>query len=137
MPKPLLMPLSPCLGAYGLPTMLTLDRDVRWVGSATQRDFPSALLQFLYCVGVHPNILPPHHPELNCYVERYNKSYKQGCILVYRPTTVEEVRTVTEHFQQHYNLERPRSVTQLSQSPTGCGSSRLADPSHLTRECRS
>jgi hypothetical protein len=45
----------------GLPATLTMDRDVRWVGSATQRDFPSALLQFLSCVGVQPNVLPPHH----------------------------------------------------------------------------
>ena len=44
------------LRTYGLPTMLTLDRDVRWVGSAGQRDFPSALLQFLYCIGVIPNV---------------------------------------------------------------------------------
>jgi hypothetical protein len=36
------------LREYGLPATLTMDRDVRWVGSATQRDFPSALLQFLY-----------------------------------------------------------------------------------------
>jgi hypothetical protein len=49
------------LRLYGLPEMLTLDRDVRWVGSATQRDFPSALVQFLYCLGVFPNILPPRH----------------------------------------------------------------------------
>src|SRR5579859_1871874 len=89
------------------------------------------------CWGTPQYLAAASSMPLNCYVERYNKSYKQGCILVYRPTTVEEVRTVTEHFQQHYNLERPRSVTQLSQSPTGCGSSRLADPSHLTRECRS
>ncbi len=53
------------LRQYGLPGRLTFDRDVRWVGSAGQRDFPSALCQFLYAVGVQPNILPPQHPELN------------------------------------------------------------------------
>ncbi|HYU71933.1 MAG TPA: hypothetical protein VEL31_04550 [Ktedonobacteraceae bacterium] len=51
------------LRTYGLPATLTMERDVRWVGSAAQRDFPSARLQFLYCVGVQPNVLPPHHPE--------------------------------------------------------------------------
>jgi hypothetical protein len=35
------------LRGSGLPATLTMDRDVRWVGSATQRDFPSALLRFL------------------------------------------------------------------------------------------
>jgi transposase InsO family protein len=87
--------------------MLTMDRDVRWVGSASQRDFPSALLQFLSCIGVQPNVLPPHHPELNCYVERSNKTYKKECLEVFRPGTLEEVKTITNAFQQHYNQERP------------------------------
>jgi hypothetical protein len=42
----------------GCPKMLTFDRDPRWVGSATARDFPSALCQFLGCVGIPPNVLP-------------------------------------------------------------------------------
>src|SRR5260370_17082206 len=77
------------------------------VGSATQRDFPSALLQFLYCIGVQPNVLPPHHPELNCYVERYNKTYKKKCVEIYRPTTLEEARTFTPSFHHPYNATRP------------------------------
>ncbi len=95
------------LREYGLPAILTIDRDVRWVGSATQRDFPSALLQFLYSVGVQPNVLPPHHPELNCYVERYHKTYKKECLDIFCPTTIEEVKALTEEFRQHYNQERP------------------------------
>lgn len=105
------------LRAYGLPTMLTLDRDVRWEGLATQRDFPSALLQFLYCIGVHPNVLPPHHPELNGYVERYHKTYKKECLEILRPGTLEEVRTVTEHFQHHYNVERPHQGRSCCNQP--------------------
>jgi hypothetical protein len=105
------------LRLYGLPTMLTLDRDVRWVGSATGRDFPSALLQFLYCIGVQPNVLPPHHPELNCYVERYHKTYKQECLAIFRPGTLEEVRTVREPFQQHYNAQRPHQGRSCGNQP--------------------
>jgi hypothetical protein len=105
------------LHKYGLPAMLTMDRDVRWVGSATQRDFPSALLQFLYGIGVQPNVLPPHHPELNCYVERYNKTYKKECLEISRPGTLEEVRTVTELFQRHYNQERPHQGRSCRNQP--------------------
>jgi len=105
------------LRSYSLPVMLTMDRDVRWVGSATQRDFPSALLQFLYCIGVQPNVLPPHHPELNCYVERYNKTYKKECLEISRPATLEEIRTVTEHFQHHYNAERPHQGQSCRNQP--------------------
>jgi hypothetical protein len=60
------------LQEYGLPQMLTFDRDPRFVGSAGSRDFPSALTRFLLCVGIQPNILPPQHPELNGFVEWYH-----------------------------------------------------------------
>jgi hypothetical protein len=101
----------------GLPTMLTFDRDPRWVGSATQRDFPSALVQFLYCIGVQPNILPPHHPELNAFVESYHRSFKEEALLRQRPGTLEEVREVTENYQRHYNLERPHQGRSCHHQP--------------------
>lgn len=91
----------------GVPPMLTFDRDPRWVGSASGRDFPSALCQFLACIGCQPNVLPPRHPELNCYVERYNRTYKHEWVLIHHPTTLEEVRSVTEAFVQHYTTARP------------------------------
>jgi hypothetical protein len=78
-------------------------------GLATRRHaiFGSRLCHFLSCVGVQPNILPPHRPDLNAYVERYHRTYKHSCLLVHRPSTLEEVRTVTEAFVQHYNEQRP------------------------------
>jgi len=54
---------------------------------------------------------------LNCYVERYNKSYKQECIQISRPGTLEEVRTVTKLFQQHYNFERPHQGRSCGNQP--------------------
>jgi hypothetical protein len=65
------------LRRYGCPTTLTFDRDPRWIGSATARDFPSALCQFLHCVGIQPHILPPRRPDLNCSVERYHRTRHQ------------------------------------------------------------
>lgn len=111
------------LRRYGLPQQLTFDRDPRWVGSATQRAFPSALCRFLHCVGVQPNVLPPKHPELNCYVERYHRSYKAECLLRERPSTLEEVRAVTEQYVHHYNMERPHQGRSCRNQPP-----RLAHP---------
>jgi transcriptional regulator with XRE-family HTH domain len=51
---------------HGLPAMLTFDNDPRFVGSASGRDFPSALVRFLLCLGVQPNVIPPHRPEPPC-----------------------------------------------------------------------
>jgi transposase len=66
------------LREYGLPAMLTFDNDARFVGSASGRDFPSALVRFLLCVGVEPNVCPPHQPQkmptLNDFTARLVKS---------------------------------------------------------------
>ena len=95
------------LQRYGLPTMLTFDRDPRWVGSASGRDFPSAFVRFLLCLGILPNICPPHRPDKNCYVERLHRTYKYECEFLHRPATIEQVCEVTDAFMQHYNAERP------------------------------
>ena len=95
------------LRRYGLPPMLTFDRDPRWVGSASGRDFPSAFVRFLLCLGIEPKVCPPHRPDKNCYVERFHRTYKEECLLVHRPGTLSQVREVTEAFMTHYNTERP------------------------------
>jgi hypothetical protein len=61
------------LREHGLPAMLTFDNDPRFVGSPSGRDFPSALVRFLLCLGVIPNVLPPRRPDLNAYVERVRR----------------------------------------------------------------
>lgn len=95
------------LEEYGCPSMMTFDRDPRWVGSSSGRDFPSALRRMLLCLGIQTNVCPPHRPDKNPYVERYHKTYGQECLEVFRPGTLEQVCEVTEVFKQHYNQERP------------------------------
>jgi transposase InsO family protein len=96
------------LRGSGLPPMLTFDRDPRWVGSQSGRDFPSALRRFLLCLDIHPNVCPPHQPQKQAYVERYHRSYKYECVLVHRPGTLQEASDVTRAYQEHYNWQRPR-----------------------------
>jgi len=95
------------LRQYGRPRQMTFDRDPRWVGSVSGRDFPSPLRRLLLCLGITPHICPPHRPDKNAYVERYHRTYGQECLQVHRPSTFQEVREVTEAFLQHYNHERP------------------------------
>ncbi len=45
--------------------------------------------------------------ESNAYVERFHRTYGQECLQIYHPSTLQEVREVTEAFLQHYNYERP------------------------------
>ena len=54
--------------------VLTFDRDHRWVGSASGRDFPSAFQRFLWCLGIEPNVCPLQRPDLNAFVESYHRT---------------------------------------------------------------
>jgi hypothetical protein len=60
-----LQAIAEVLEHQGKPACITLDRDPRWVGSASGRDFPSAFLRFLLCLGIEPHVCPPHRPDLN------------------------------------------------------------------------
>ncbi|OLB33956.1 MAG: hypothetical protein AUF64_02555 [Chloroflexi bacterium 13_1_20CM_54_36] len=61
----LLEAVAQFLCEHGLPQMLTFDNDPRFGESASGRDFPSALVRFLWCVGVTANVIPPHRPDKN------------------------------------------------------------------------
>lgn len=52
---------------FGLPRQLTFDRDPRFVGSAGMDDFPAPFVRFLLCLGVTPDICPPHRPDKKGY----------------------------------------------------------------------
>jgi hypothetical protein len=54
------------LHQHGLPGMLTFDNDPRFVGSASGRDFPSALVRFLWCVGVTQSADPAASTRQEC-----------------------------------------------------------------------
>ncbi len=102
---------------HGLPGMLTFDNDPRFVGSASGRDFPSALVRFLLCLGVIPHVIPPHRPDKNAYVERFHRSLGQECLQVHRPGTLSEVSELTEAFLVHYNSERPNQARSCGNQP--------------------
>jgi hypothetical protein len=66
------------LQRYGLPPKITFDRDPRFVGGATGRDFPSPLVRFLLCLGIQPHLCPPHRPTRTRLwkdtIERFTRS---------------------------------------------------------------
>jgi Integrase core domain len=117
-----------CLRRTGLIGKLTFDHDPRWVGSPNGRDFPSALIRFLLCVGVTPNLCPPRRPDRKGYVERLIKSYQAECIRRDQPSTDEAAREVTEAFLAHYHDERPHQGRGMRNLPP-----RVAFPTLPTR----
>ncbi len=115
------------LREQGRPSMLTFDNDPRFVGSASGRDFPSAMVRDLVCVGVEPHVCPPHRPDKNAYVERFHRTLGEECLSVQRPGTVEQVKEATENFLHHYNEERPNQARSCGNQPP-----RVACPSFPT-----
>jgi transposase InsO family protein len=109
--------LASTLARYGRPQCITLDRDVRWVGSPAGSDFPAALLRFGACLGIEIHVCDPHHPQQNAFVERFHRSYQEECLALDRPATLEQARSVTETFVQHYNVERPNQALSCGNRP--------------------
>ncbi len=71
---------------HGLPSSITLDRDIRWVGAPQGSDFPAALVRFCHALGVAVVLCDPHHPQQNGFVERYHRTLNQVCLKRERPT---------------------------------------------------
>jgi hypothetical protein len=112
-----LLAVAQTLVVHGLPDQITFDRDPRFVGSWSGRDFPSALLRFLLCLGVQPDVCPPQRPDRNGFVERFNRSYDEECLSTTRPDTLDKTIIVTDEYRQHYNLERPNQALSCKNQP--------------------
>ncbi len=112
-----LLALTNTLLLNGVPQSITFDRDPRWVGSWTTGDFPSAMVRYLLCLGIQVIICPPHHPNRNAFVERFNRTQDEECLQVYRPATVEDTCQVTQDFRWHYNHERPNQALSCGNRP--------------------
>ena len=101
----------------GCPDRIVLDRDPRWVGSWTAKDFPSPMLRFLQCLGIDPRVCPPQQPEKNPFVERYHKNFKYECQLIEQPQNLAQTREVNQPYVHFYNYERPNQAITCGNQP--------------------
>ena len=101
----------------GCPDRIRLDREPRWVGRWTAKDFPSPWLGFLHCVGIAPQVCPPQPPDKNPFVERYPRNFKYAGQWLEQPadlTSPVEVHPRDVHF---YNFERPTPAITCAHPP--------------------
>jgi hypothetical protein len=110
-------PVVDTLRHYGLPDVVGFDRDPRFVGSASGRDFPSPFVRFWQCLGVQVYICPPRRPDKNAFVERFHRSLGEECLDKHRPTDLGQVREVTSAYHSHYNVERPNQAITCGNRP--------------------
>ena len=105
------------LQEQGCPDSITLDRDPRWVGSWTAKDFPSPTIRFLECLGIHPEVCPPQQPQKNPYVERYHKNYKYECQEQEQPQDLASTIASNTPYVHFYNYERPNQAITCGNQP--------------------
>lgn len=87
------------------------------MGSWSGRDYPSALIRFLTCLGIVPNVCPARRPDKNGFVERLNKTYEYECLQIHRPQDQAAVVELNPRFRAHYNQERPNQAITCGNQP--------------------
>jgi hypothetical protein len=100
-------PLVHLLEQIGLPERVRFDRDPRFLGSTSLRDFPTPFVRFWYALGVQPVINPPQRPDLNAFVERLHGTIEREYRQIHLPGSLEETCESLPVFQHHYNTARP------------------------------
>jgi hypothetical protein len=101
----------------GCPDRIRLDRDTRWVGSWTAKDFPAPMLRFLQCLGIETHVCPPQRPDKNPFVERYHRNFKYECQLIEKPTDLSSTLEVNQRYVRFYNFERPNQAITCGNQP--------------------
>lgn len=101
----------------GCPDRIRLDRDPRWVGSWTAKDFPAPMLRFLQCLGIEPRVCPPQRPDKNPFVERYHRNFKYECQLIEKPANLNQTVEVNQRYVRFYNFERPNQAITCGNQP--------------------
>jgi hypothetical protein len=90
----------------GLPRRLRFDNDTRFVGSWQTDGYPSALMQFLWVVGVEPDVVQPGKPQHKPYVERSIRTLKYELLWLERPKDYLEAGDILEAYRPFFNHER-------------------------------
>lgn len=90
----------------GLPKLIRMDNDTRFVGSWSATGFPSALMRFLWCLGVEPYAVEPGKPYYKPFVERLIRTLKHESLWEKKPSTAEKAAHILDDFRLFYNQER-------------------------------
>jgi putative transposase len=94
----------------------TLDRIAEFRGYPAQircdngPEFISALLaDWASGNSVHLEFIEPGKPTQNSFIERFNRSFREGVLDTFVFDSLRQVRTETEKWVLHYNERRPHS----------------------------
>jgi transposase InsO family protein len=72
--------------------------------------FGAAFDEVLRSAGIEPVLLPPHSPNLNAHLERWNRSVKEECLSKMILFGEASLQYVLSNYVQHYHSERNHQV---------------------------
>ncbi len=91
--------LEELISVHGKPNALRVDNGPEFIAEA--------LADWCREEGIELHYIQPGKPDQNAYIERFNRSYRQGVLDAYVFESMRDIRTATEEWLKDYNTERP------------------------------